>query len=98
MKQEKTLLKIELNVSQRLFKSLTPEEHLAAISFVNRDGWNRAQDLEEDFIIHDTSSTWSRVPYFPIAILTMNMVKGPILVFRCASISWIPVGDSALSD
>ena len=49
-------LKIELNVS--------PEEHLAAISFVNRDGWNRTQDLEEDYLIHDTSSTWSRVPYY----------------------------------
>ena len=22
---------------------------MAAISFVNRDGWNRTQDLEEDF-------------------------------------------------
>ena len=83
-------LKIELNVS--------PEEHLAAISFVNRDGWNRTQDLEEDYLIHDTSSTWSRVPYFPITILTISMVKGPQLIFRCASIPWIPVGDSALSD
>ena len=53
--------KDDLNVSQRLFKSLTPEEHLAAIGFVNRDGWNRTQDLKEDSLINDTPSTWSRV-------------------------------------
>ena len=40
--------KDDLNVSQRLVKSLTPEEHLAAIGFVHRDGWNRTQDLKED--------------------------------------------------
>merc|ERR1719278_547730 len=30
------------------FQGIRAEEHLAAISFVNRDGWNRTQDLQLD--------------------------------------------------